>query len=196
MRKHPLLSLSLFSALLLLSGYAVIQAQQPPYSTAVKSGRWSDAATWADKKVPGQNAAITIDRNVNVVLDVAPPALRSLTINGKLSFADAKDLELSTEWVMLNGDLEIGTEAKPYTHKATITLTENVKGEDFGELGGGDHSDRGILLMGGTLNLHGDRKNTWTKLAKTAEAGSDSIDEVRQVAASGNGWLVALLALT
>ena len=176
MRKHPLLSLSLFSALLVLSGYAVIQAQQPPSSTAVKSGRWSDAATWADKKVPGQNAAITIDRNVNVVLDVAPPALRSLTINGKLSFADTKDLELSTEWVMLHGDLEIGTEAKPYTHKATITLTDNVKGEDFGGLGGGDRSDRGIMLMGGTLNLHGDRKNTWTKLAKTAEAGSNSIE--------------------
>ena len=29
--------------------------------------------------------------------------------------------------------------------------------------------------MGGTLNLHGDRKHTWTKLAQTAAAGSTSI---------------------
>ena len=103
-------------------------------------GRWSDAATWPDKKVPGANAAVTIDRNVDVILDVTPPALRSLTINGKLSFADNKDLELTTEWIMLHGELEIGTEAKPHTRKATITFTDNVKGEDFGGMGGNDRS--------------------------------------------------------
>src|SRR3569832_393296 len=32
------------------------------------------------------------------------------------------------------------------------------------------------MLMGGTLNLHGPEKNTWSKLAKTAEAGSTSIE--------------------
>jgi len=36
--------------------------------------------------------------------------------------------------------------------------------------------DRGIMLSGGTLNLHGNRSNTWTKLAKTAEAGSTTIE--------------------
>ena len=35
--------------------------------------------------------------------------------------------------------------------------------------------DRGIMISGGTLNLHGDRTNTWTKLASTAKAGSTSI---------------------
>ena len=184
MRKHSLLFLSLLvPAVIVLGGYAVIQAQQTPSSTAVKGGRWSDAATWADKKVPGPNAAVTIDRNVDVVLDVTPPALRSLAINGKLSFADNKDLELTTEWIMLHGELEIGTEAKPHTRKATITLSDNVKGEDFGGLGGNDRSDRGIMLMGGTLNLHGNETNSWTKLSKTAEAGSNSIEVVNAA-----GW--------
>ena len=32
---------------------------------------------------------------------------------------------------MLHGELEIGTEAKPHTRKATITLTDNVKDEDI-----------------------------------------------------------------
>jgi cell migration-inducing and hyaluronan-binding protein len=32
------------------------------------------------------------------------------------------------------------------------------------------------MLSGGTLNLHGNRTNTWTKLAKTAEAGATSIE--------------------
>ena len=184
MRKHHLLSLSLFSALLILGGYAVVQAQQTS-STAVKAGRWSDAGTWADKKVPAANAAVTIERDVDVVLDVTPPALHSLTINGKLSFADNKDLELSTEWIMVHGELEIGTEAKPHTRKATITLTDNIKGEDFGGMGGNDRSDRGIMLMGGTLNLHGDRTNTWTKLANTANAGATSIQVLNAA-----GWRV------
>src|SRR5438552_13728462 len=113
---------------------------------------------------------------MDVVLDGTPPALHGLTINGKLSFADNKDLELSTEWIMVHGELEIGTEAKPHTHQATITLTDTFKDEDFGGLGGNDRSDRGIMLMGGTLNLHGTEKNTWTKLAGTAEAGSTSIE--------------------
>src|ERR1700724_780670 len=76
---------------------------------------------------------------------------------------------------MLHGELEIGTEAKPHTHQATITLTDNIKDEDFGGLSGNDRSDRGIMLMGGTLNLHGTEKNSWTKLAQTAAAGSNTI---------------------
>ena len=45
--------------------------------------------------------------------------------------------------------------------------------------------DRGIMVAGGTLNLHGDRTNTWTKLASTAEAGSSSTIEVLNAA---QGW--------
>ena len=59
-----------------------------------------------------------------MVLDVNPPALDGVTINGKLSFADNADLELTTEWIMLHGELEIGTEKAPHTRKATITFTE------------------------------------------------------------------------
>ncbi len=177
MRKHHHLFLSLLvPAFLVLGGYAVLKAQQKA-SPAAGAKRWSDAATWPDKKVPGKDAAVTIGKDMNVVLDVSPMPLRSLTIEGKLSFADDKDLELTTEWVMVHGELEIGTEAKPHTRKATITLTDNVKDEDMTGTGGtNDRSDRGIMLMGGTLNLHGNRTNSWTKLSKTAEAGSNSIE--------------------
>src|SRR5271154_2751834 len=177
MRKRSLLFLSLLvPAFLVLGGYAVVQAQQKTSSTA-RVKRWSDASTWPDKKVPGKDAVVTIDKDMNVVLDVTPPALRSLTINGKLSFADNKDLELTTEWVMVHGELEIGTEARPHTRKATITLTDNVKDEDMSGVGGTtDRSDRGIMMMGGTLSLHGNRKDSWTKLAKTAAAGSSTIE--------------------
>ena len=121
--------------------------------------------------MPAAGDKVVIASGKNVILDVSPPALGGLTINGKLTFADNADLELTTEWIMLHGELEIGTEAKPHTRKATITLTDNVKEEEMMGMG-----DRGIMLSGGTLNLHGNRTNTWTKLAKTAEAGSTSIE--------------------
>src|SRR5271169_4349190 len=177
MQKRSLLLLSLLvPAFLGLGGYAVVQGQQKG-SPAAGAKRWSDAATWPDKKVPAKDALVTITKDMNVVMDVSPMPLHGLTIEGKLSFADDKDLELTTEWIMVHGELEIGTEAKPHTKKATITLTDNVKDEDISGVGGTtDRVDRGIMLMGGTLNLHGPEKNAWTKLAKTAEAGSTSIE--------------------
>ena len=141
-------------------------------SSAAQASRWSDPASWPDGKVPGAGDAVTIERGRNIVLDVSPPALRSLTVNGKLSFANDRDTELKTEWIYLSGgEMEIGSEARPYTHKATITLTDTVPNEDINTMG-----DRGIMMLNGTLELHGDRTNTWTKLARTAKAGTSKID--------------------
>jgi len=168
--------LSLVPAFLFGSVSAVVQAQNAG-TPSVKQSRWSDPATWPGRKVPVAGDKVTIEKGKDVVLDVSPPALNGLTIEGKLSFADNKDLELTTEWIMVHGELEIGTEAKPHTRMATITLTDNVKDEDMTGVGGTtDRSDRGIMMMGGTLNLHGNRTNSWTKLSKTAEAGSNSIE--------------------
>jgi cell migration-inducing and hyaluronan-binding protein len=157
--------------------HAVADAEAAP--AAARSLRWSDPATWPGGKVPGKGDAVTIAREMDVLLDVSPPALRSLTVNGKLRFSDERDLDLVSEWIYLpGGELEIGTEDRPHTRKATITLTDNVPGEDINTMG-----DRGIMLMRGTLNLHGDRENAWTKLARTAEAGSSEIEVL-----DASGW--------
>ena len=186
-KNRSFLLMSLISASLLVSVFTIVQAQSPA-APAAKATNWSDPATWPDRKVPAAGDAVTIDAGQGTSSSTsAPPALHGLTINGKLSFADNKDLELTTEWIMLHGELEIGTEAKaPHTRKATITLTDNVKGEDISGVGGTtDRVDRGIMLMGGTLNLHGDRTNTWTKLSSTANAGATSIQVLNAA-----GWRV------
>jgi cell migration-inducing and hyaluronan-binding protein len=163
---------SLLPAVLLVSAFAVVQAQN---AGSPASSRWSDPATWPGGKVPAAGDKVTIERGKEVLLDVSPPALGGMLIQGTLRFADTSDLELTTEWIMVHGELAIGSEARPFTYQATITLTDNVKGEDFGGMGGNDRSDRGIMMMGGTLNLHGNRTNSWTKLSATAEAGSNTI---------------------
>ena len=106
MRKpyRPLLLSLLVPAFCLVSVSAVVEAAQ------VKATRWSDKASWPSKKVPVAGEKVEIASGKEVILDVSPPALGGLTINGKLSFADKSDLELNTEWIMVHGELEVGTE--------------------------------------------------------------------------------------
>jgi len=141
------------------------------FAAQAQSLRWSDPATWPNSQVPVAGDRVTIASDREVLLDVSPPPLDGLTINGKLVFADESDLSLTTEWIMVFGELQIGTEANPHQHKATITLTDNNEGEQLMGMG-----DRGIMLSGGTLNLHGNRTNAWTKLAATAKAGATIIE--------------------
>ena len=166
------------AAVVAVSAFSVVQARQGT-SPSARPARWSDPATWPDRRVPGAGDKVTIPAGRDVVLDVSPPALGGVTIEGKLRFSNDRDLELTTEWIVLHGELEIGTEARPHTRKATITLTNNVPDEEPMK----DMGDRGIMIMGGTLNLHGDRKHTWTKLAQTAAAGSTSIHVL-----DASGW--------
>src|SRR5580692_147585 len=157
----------LVPACFLVGAFDVVAAAQEQGSQAVKQELWSNPATWPDRKVPGAGDTVTIESGKDVLLDVSPPSLGGVHIEGKLSFSDQADIVLTTEWIMVHGELEIGTEAKPHTRNATITLTNNVPGEDIETMG-----DRGIMLMGGTLSLHGTEKNSWTRLTKTAAAGS------------------------
>src|SRR5437868_2662745 len=184
-KNRSFLLMSLISASLLVSVFTIVQAQSPA-APAARATKWSDPATWPNRKVPVAGDKVIIEKDKQVVLDVTPPALNGVTIDGKLSFANNKDLELTTEWIMLHGELEIGTEKAPHTRKATITFTNNVKDEDISGVGGNtDKVDRGIMLMGGTLNLHGDRTNTWTKLSSTANAGATSLQVLNAA-----GWRV------
>jgi len=148
---------------------------------ARRAALWSDPAAWPDGRVPRAGDAVTIARDVDMTLDVSPPALRSLTVQGALRFADDRDLNLTTEWIYIaGGELEIGTEDRPYTQNATITLTDEVKGEDINTMG-----DRGIILLRGTLSLHGNRSHSWSKLAVTAAAGATAIEVL-----DASGWRV------
>jgi hypothetical protein len=179
-KNRSFLVTSLLPAFALGSLWAGANAEEATVPLA-PSTRWSDPATWPNHKVPAAGDKVTIGRDKDVVLDVSPPPLDGLSIDGKLSFSDDADLELTTEWIMLHGELAIGTEAKPYTHKATITLTDNIKDEDV--MGG--MGDRGIMLSGGTLNLHGSTTNSWSKLSATAKAGTTSIQVL-----DATGWKV------
>src|SRR5271156_140475 len=169
---RPFFFALLVPAFFLVIAFDVVATAKEQGSHAVKQDLWSNPATWPDRKVPRAGDTVTIEKGKDVLLDVNPPSLGGLRIEGKLSFSDKADIELTTESIIVHGELEIGTEAKSHTRQATITLTDNVPG-----------NDRGIMIAGGTLNLHGGRTNSWTKLAGTAKAGSARIEVL-----NASGW--------
>jgi hypothetical protein len=120
-----------------------------------------------------------IASGTKVTLDVSPPKLGGLRIDGTLSFRD-KRLDLSADWIVVHGSLKVGTESDPFRHRAVITLTGDDPSVDIMDMG-----TKVLGVMGGKLDLHGAAVNGWTRLAQTAAAGAQSI-----VLAGSRPWKV------
>ena len=136
--------------------------------------RWSDASTWPSGTIPAAGAPVVIPAGQTVLLDVSPPQLGSLTIEGTLRF-DRKDLNLTSNWIMVHGRLEVGSETEPFASRAVITLTgpatDDIEGMGAKVLG----------VLHGTLELHGLSRVGWARLAASAAAGNTQIQMERAV---------------
>jgi hypothetical protein len=152
------------------------------FSPLTPTHRWSDPATWPERRVPTAGEAVTIPAGRVVLLDVSPPPLRSLLLNGSLVF-DRRDLELRADWIMVHGPavLQIGTPERPFTNRATITLTGRPSDESAMGMG---TKTLGVM-MGGKLEIFGEPRLTWTRLAATAAPGATTI-----TLAEPPGWRV------
>ena len=150
-KNRSFLLVSLVPAFLLGGVFAVVQAQNA--GSPAKPTNWSDPATWPNKKVPAAGDKVEIASGKEVILDVSPPALNGLTINGKLT---SQTIRPGTDHRVDHGARGTGRSApkpspprtRPPSPSPTTSKTKTVW------MGMGD---RGIMLSGGTLNLHGNR---------------------------------------
>jgi cell surface hyaluronidase len=71
---------------------------------------------------------------------------------------------------VVHGKLQVGTEETPFRHKASISLTGTNKTENVMNMG-----TKVLGVVGGTLELHGETRPSWTQLAQTAEKGSSTL---------------------
>ena len=142
---------------------------EPPSTICPEAAlRWSDAASWPGG-VPATGDAVTIPLGTHIGLDIDSAELAGLTVDGQLSFCE-RDLALTADWILVgvNGELRIGTEEEPFLYEAVITLTGDDP--DEGVMGMGT---RGIMAMGGALELHGNPPaTTWTKINQHANVGT------------------------
>jgi hypothetical protein len=175
-----------------------LRAQEtgPPLCRSARSGRWSDAATWQERKVPGGGARVQIASGHVVTFDVKTDAvIRSIHVAGTLRFDPRCDTRLDVGLIKIQaGDdasesgfdcenhvmapdpadarpaLEVGTPDEPIgaEHTAVIRLTA-VPGLDAEEC-------PAIVCCGGRWDLHGrPLGRTWVKLGAPAPQGSTTL---------------------
>jgi hypothetical protein len=161
--------------------------------------RWSLVNTWRNDEPPIDGDTVIVPDNQVVLLDVQPPRLFLLMVQGELVF-DRRDLDLTADYIWVNGGrLEIGTEEEPFEQKVTITLIG-----DFWHAIGIPHIGAKTLAVSnagaashhhahghgaaidesehGVLDIHGiPRLRVWTKVAATAAAGDSSIEVAEAV---------------
>jgi hypothetical protein len=133
---------------------------------------WSRHTTWGGGPLPRENELVSIPPANNVLLDMSPPKLSVLIVEGKLSFDRVDGLTLNASYILvLRGTFEVGTEADPFLQKATITLHGGPKSVDLPIYGA-----KVLACRECTLDLHGRFHHvTWTRLSATAAKGATSL---------------------
>lgn len=135
---------------------------EPPVQTL----KWSDVQTWGGTRLPQEGEVVLIPAHMKVELDVDPPPLGGLIIEGSLRLAE-RDTQLSAAYISVAGSLTAGSASEPFSHRATITLTGQPDASVLGV------SSRGLLLNGGTVALYGQAPAVrWTQLNEHAQAGT------------------------
>ncbi|MEB3345813.1 G8 domain-containing protein [Aquimarina gracilis] len=152
----------------------------PPANLAaiqpIANGLWSQPSIWPGNKLPTANDDVTIPAGRTVTL-VGTCRAKTIRVDGTLNAVNWQNtgawINLETQSIMVaNGGLmEIGTASQPYAaiEKCSITLTG-------GKQNNAPASYKAIMVMGGgTLELHGKKRLSWTNLATTANAGATQI---------------------
>ncbi len=103
-------------------------------------------------------------------MDVNPPVLNAIIVEGSLIFApnESDPTALATfdaHYIMINGGyMEVGTAQFPYTSKIQITMYSD-RFDPYLPM----YGNKVIAVRFGTLDMHGvPRDYTWTQLASTA----------------------------
>jgi hypothetical protein len=124
-------------------------------------------------EMPRTNGGVFISVLDDVEID-QDASLEWLEVQGSLVCTD-RDLNLSAKWIIVHGGmLRCGTELNPFKKKFTVTLLGETSEEDA--LGVGMGTKVLGAMHGGKIDLHGEKKTSWTKITATAAAGATQIN--------------------
>ncbi len=200
--------------LLLLAGWLLavtsLKAQPAPVTfdaRSTKSGAWSDAATWADRRTPKAGDRVQVRTGHTVVYDAdSKDAIRMIHVAGTLTFSREKSTRLEVGLIKIEpGEtttedgfdchadaptaaqagslpvLEIGSAERPIPAGVTA-LIHLVHFEGMNK-----ETLPAIINCGGRWETHGAPMNrTWLKLGASAKAG----DSIVKLSEPVSGWRV------
>ena len=142
---------------------------------SVKSGNWSDPATWGGR-VPAETDTPVIATGHTVTFDIASATVSGVNINAgsTLAFDASKSVTLQcSQNVVVQGVLKIRPNSASQIHTLRFI---NINERNF--VGGGMDplaSDIGLWVMAaGRLDIVGTEKTSWTRVTDTVTAGSAS----------------------
>jgi hypothetical protein len=157
---------------------------KPPIAPMVTVGLWSDPKTWGTGVVPSDGANVSIPSTASIVLD-QNITLGNLEILGSLEVKN-QDVSINAKNIMVHGVFRVGSQTKPFEHKAVITLNASDTLENNMGMG-----TRGILVMGGKLEFYGQSPNyAWTKLSDHTPDNSSSLSLIDGVNWKANDQIV------
>ena len=137
---------------------------------------WSNATQWPNQMLPQDGQDVTIPYEWNIILDIDPPILNLVEINGVLNFDRGRDNLFRAHyiWVKESGVIRIGSSELPFANKAQIILYGNENDLRFTV----DSKVQGnkIMVVTGGLELYGSfMSSSWTTLSAIASAGDNHI---------------------
>jgi hypothetical protein len=162
-------------------GFAALAAalQQLPANATGGGDRWSSPCTWPGRALPQAGADVTIPPGRTVLLDVSPPPLGRLTVEGTLVFDHTRpylNLQARTIFVTSGGNMTVsGPGGTPYpgNARANITLLGAVTGTAMAEQ---PVFDKALAVRHGTVALNGAaRLPPFTQLNVTADVNATAI---------------------
>ena len=152
-----------------------------PDTVSVRSGAWSEPATWHSGQPPGPGDVVRISAETTVIYDTAvAPRLRSVGIEGKLAFSASVSTRMRVSHLLVypRGSLEIGTPDVPIPDDVTAEIVFNDVPLETGtpRRPGPDPEQFGVgLLVFGELTVHGAARGP--SLARiVGAAGEDSFE--------------------
>jgi len=159
----------------------------------------TDLTRWSTISAFNQaNANVVISAAQNILLDVSPPTLTSITISGTLIFDNA-NIDVVVSWIRVNpgGHFIMGSDETGCAITASLSVTFYGVQTNVSLLGT-DPSDsknlgeKGLAVTsGGFIQIYGTvRLPTWTRLASTATAGSSTIQVEGTVTWQANDEIV------
>ena len=162
-----------------------------PNTIEDKVRKWSEVASWeTTNKLPEEGDEVLIEPTWNMVVDVDTPVLKSVLVQGRLSFAndhDSASLHARIIDVEKYGELLIGSKDSAFTKSAKIVLYGDNK-DDSTQVGIGIEPQAKGIIVRGKLEFFGSRKKpAWTHLKESAAKGATT---VKVDTGSGLNWAV------
>jgi len=164
----------------------------PPPAVLGNESLWSDPQTWPSGSVPLEGEDVVIDATMHVILDVNPPRLGSMVVEGKLEFQRDRDTTLRCGSITVWGSMEVGTPDAPYEGQAVIEV-DGRRSDPSVLLDNSVFVGNKVVAVAGSLVMQGRTvARPWVSLASTASAGSMSVELSESVADWGAGSEVVL----